>query len=154
VQDLAVEVGQAAFSFTGKELATLVALDPMLVVVEVAERKLAGLKVGEKAQVRLVTGETATGKIRYVAKTASPGTRTYRVEVELANKEGSIPDDITAEVSVRLQPVPSAQIPRSALTFSPAGDLGVRIVDAQGKVDFAPVAVVEDEQSAMWVGGL
>jgi membrane fusion protein, multidrug efflux system len=154
VQDLAVEVGQAAFSFTGRELATLVALDPMLVVVEVAERKLAGMQVGEKAQVRLVTGEAVTGKIRFVAKTASQGTRTYRVEVELPNKDGSIPDGITAEVSVLLQPVPAAQIPRSALTFSPAGDLGVRTVDAEGKVEFAPVAVVEDGQSAMWVGGL
>jgi membrane fusion protein, multidrug efflux system len=154
VQDLAVEVGQAAFSFTGKELATLVALDPMLVVVEVAERKLAGIKIGAKAQVRLVTGEAVAGKVRYVAKTASQGTRTYRVEVELANKDGSIPDGITAELSLPLQPVPAAQIPRSALTFSPAGDLGVRTVDAQGKVEFAPVAVVEDEQSVMWVGGL
>jgi membrane fusion protein, multidrug efflux system len=154
VQDLAVEIGQAAFSFTGKELATLVALDPMLVVVEVAERKLAGIRVGEKARVRLVSGEVVTGKIRFVAKTASQLTRTYRVEVELPNRDGNIPDGITAEVSVPLQPVPAAQIPRSALTFSPAGDIGVRTVDAQGKVEFAPVAVVEDEQSAMWVGGL
>jgi multidrug efflux system membrane fusion protein len=126
----------------------------MLVVVEVAERKLAGIKIGAKAQVRLVTGEAVAGKVRYVAKTASQGTRTYRVEVELANKDGSIPDGITAELSLPLQPVPAAQIPRSALTFSPAGDLGVRTVDAQGTVEFAPVAVVEDEQSVMWVGGL
>ena len=58
VHDIAVEVGQAAFSFAGRELATLVALDPMLAVVEVAERKLAGIKVGDTADVRLVTGET------------------------------------------------------------------------------------------------
>jgi multidrug efflux system membrane fusion protein len=48
VHDVAVEVGQAAFSFAGRELATLVALDPMLAVVEVAERKLAGIKVGDR----------------------------------------------------------------------------------------------------------
>jgi multidrug efflux system membrane fusion protein len=83
VHDVAVEVGQAAFSFAGRELATLVALDPMLAVVEVAERKLAGIKVGDTADVRLVTGEIASGKIRFVAKTASQTTRTYRVEIEL-----------------------------------------------------------------------
>ncbi len=32
----------------GKEIAQMVALDPMLAVVEVAERKLAGIKVGER----------------------------------------------------------------------------------------------------------
>src|SRR5947209_940791 len=58
VHDVAVEVGQAAFSFAGREIATIVALDPMLAVVEVAERKLAGIRVGDTAQVRLVTGES------------------------------------------------------------------------------------------------
>src|SRR6478736_813627 len=116
VHDVAVEVGQAAFSMAGREIAALVALDPMLAVVEVAERQLAGIKVGGIAEVRLVTGERANGKIRFVAKTASPTTRTYRVEIELPNPDGSIPDGITAE--------------------------------------FAPVGVIEDEQSFMWVTGL
>src|SRR5258708_24242224 len=74
----------------GREIAALVALDPMLAVVEVAERQLAGIKVGGIAEVRLVTGERANGKIRFVAKTASPTTRTYRVEVELPNADGNI----------------------------------------------------------------
>jgi multidrug efflux system membrane fusion protein len=154
IQDVGVEVGQAAFSFAGKELAVLVSLDPMLAIAEVAERKLAGIKVGERADVRLVTGETASGKIRFVSKTASANTRTYRVEIELPNKDGKIPDGITAEVMVPQAPVMAARVPRSALTFASNGDLGVRTVTADGTVEFAPIAVVEDEQAAMWVAGL
>jgi len=154
VSDVSVEVGQAAFSWAGRELATLVALDPMLAVVEVAERKLAGIKVGDTAEVRLVTGDTASGKIRFVSKTASQTTRTYRVEVELPNADGAIPDGITAEVSVPLAPVPATRVPRSALTFSSNGDLGVRMVDADGVVGFLPVKVVEDEQTFMWAAGI
>lgn len=154
VHDVAVEVGQAAFSFAGREIATLVALDPMLAVVEVAERKLAGIKVGDTAEVRLVTGETATGKIRFVAKTASQTTRTYRVEIELPNADGKIPDGITAEVSLPLSPVPATRVPRSALTFSSTGNLGVRVVGADEAVEFVPITVIEDVQSFMWVGGI
>jgi multidrug efflux system membrane fusion protein len=154
VHEVAVEVGQAAFSFAGREIATLVALDPMLAVVEVAERKLAGITAGDRADVRLVTGETASGTIRFVAKTASQTTRTYRVEIELPNADGKIPDGITAEVSIPLAPVPASRVPRSALTFSSTGDLGVRTVDADGLVTFAPVKMVEDEQSYMWVAGI
>jgi multidrug efflux system membrane fusion protein len=154
IQDVGVEVGQAAFSFAGKELAILVSLDPMLAVAEVAERKLAGIKVGERADVRLVTGESASGKIRFVAKTASPNTRTYRVEIELPNQDGKIPDGITAEVMVPQSAVMAARLPRSALTIGASGDLGVRIVDTDGVVAFAPITVVEDEQAAMWVAGL
>ena len=154
VHDVAVEVGQAAFSMAGREIASLVALDPMLAVVEVAERQLAGIKVDAVAEVRLVTGERANGKIRFVAKTASPTTRTYRVEVELPNADGKIPDGITAEVVVPLAPVLATRVPRSAVTFSSAGDLGLRVVDANDVVEFTPVGVIEDEQSYMWVTGL
>ncbi len=154
VHDVAVEVGQAAFSHAGREIATLVALDPMLAVVEVAERKLAAIKVGDMAEVRLVTGESLRGRIRFVARTASPATRTYRLEIELPNPDGKIPDGITAEVLVPLAPVPSARIPRSALTVSATGELGVRVVDAGGTVGFLPVSVVEDEQTFMWLAGI
>jgi membrane fusion protein, multidrug efflux system len=154
VNEVMVEVGEAAFSFQGRELAKVVALDPMLAVVEVAERKLAGIKVGEPAKVQLVTGETAAGRIRFVAKTASQSTRTYRVEVELPNPDGAIPDGITAEVSVQLAQVAATRLPRSALTISSNGDIGVRSVGANGRVGFVPVSVVEDQQSQMWVAGI
>ena len=56
ITDVPVEVGGAAFSMAGKQIAELVALDPMLAVVEVSERKLAGIKVGERAEVRSSPG--------------------------------------------------------------------------------------------------
>jgi membrane fusion protein, multidrug efflux system len=154
VSDLTVEVGKAAFSFAGADLCTIVALDPMLAVVEVSERRLAGLKVGEPAEVRLITGETARGKVRYVSKTASQTTRTYRVEIELPNADGAIPDGISADVTIPLAPIAATSVPRSALTFSSNGDIGVRTVDGSGVVGFTPVSIIEDEQTVMWVGGV
>jgi multidrug efflux system membrane fusion protein len=154
INDVPVEVGQAAFSFGGREIAQIVSLDPILAVVEVAERKLSGVKLGEPAEIRFVTGHTAQGKIRFISKMASASTRTYRVDVEIPNPALRIPDGITAEVTVPLSAVPAARVPRSALTFSSSGDLGVRTVDAAGKVEFKQVSVVEDEQQTMWVAGL
>lgn len=154
VNDVPAEVGGAAFSMAGKEIAQLVSLDPMLAVVEVAERRLGGIKVGDPAEVRLVTGQTAQGRVRFVSKTASANTRTYRVEVEIPNPDGAIPDGITAEVTIRLAPRLAARVPRSALTFSSSGDLGVRVVEGGEKVAFIPISVVEDEQSFMWVAGV
>ncbi len=147
------EVGGAALSFTGAPVAQMVAIDPLLAVVEVSETRLAGLKVGEPAEVRLVNGQKVMGRLRYVAKTASATTRTYRVEVELPNPNNAIPDGITAEVSIPMAPVPASRVPRSALTFSSSGDLGVRVVE-NDKVGFFRVAPVEDDQSHMWVAGI
>jgi len=154
ITDVPAEVGGAAFSFSGTPIASLVALDPMLAVVEVSERKLAGIKVGESAEVRLITGQTVQGRVRYVSKSTTNTTRTYRVEVEMPNADGKIPDGITSEVVLSLNPVPAAQISRSALTISAAGDIGVRVVGEGDKVAFVPVHIIEDMQDTMWVSGV
>lgn len=154
ITEVPAEVGGAAFSMAGKEIATLVALDPMLAVVEVSERKLAGIKVGETAKVKLITGQSVTGRVRYVSKSASATTRTYRVEVEMDNTDGTIPDGITAEVVVSLKAIPATKVPRSALTISSGGNIGVRVVGEGDKVDFVPVEIVEDLQGTMWLSGI
>lgn len=154
ITDVPAEVGTSAFSMAGKEIAQIVALHPMLAVVEVSERRLAGLGVGDRARVRLVSGQTAEGSVRYVSRSASPTTRTYRVEVEIDNRDGAIPDGITAEVTIALAPAPSTRVPRSALTFSSRGELGVRAVGGGGDVVFVPVSSMEDEQTHMWVDGI
>jgi multidrug efflux system membrane fusion protein len=154
VTELTSEVGGAAFSFMGKEFGQMVALDPMLAVVEVSERRRSGVKIGQMAEVRLVNGQTAQGRIRYVSPVASQATRTYRIEVEVPNADGSIPDGITAEVSIPLDPMPGTRIPRSALTYSSAGQLGIRLVNAGNMVEFFPIQIIEDDQGTMWVNGL
>ncbi len=152
ITDVPTQIGQPMSP--GKEIAHLVALDPMLAIVEVSERKLAGVSLGGMAEIRLVSGQTAEGKVRYVAQTASPATRTYRVEVEIANPAGAIPDGITAEVAIPLAAVSAVRVPRSSLTFSAAGELGVRIVGDDKRVHFVKVSLVSDGQSDMWVDGI
>lgn len=134
-------------------VAEVIALDPMLAVAEIAERQLGEVKVGDPAVVRLVTGQTAEGKVRYISPTASEGTRTYRVEVVLPNADHAIADGVTAEVEFKLAPVPSARIPRSALTFSAEGQLSVRTVGADGVVASVPVGIVEDGHDEIWLSG-
>ena len=154
VNDVTVEVGGAALPMMGREIATVVSLDPMLAVVEVSERRLAGLRQGDTAEVKLITGEKLSGKIRFVAKTASQNTRTYRVEVELPNADGAIPDGISAEVAIPVAAMAATRLPRSALTIASTGDIGVRTVGEDGTVAFNRVSIVEDEQNFMWVAGI
>jgi membrane fusion protein, multidrug efflux system len=154
VTDVPAQLGASAFSMAGKEIAQIIALDPMLAVVEAAERNLGGIKVGAPAEIRLVTGQKVSGRVRFVSKSAAAMTRTYRVEVEIPNADGAIPDGITAEVALRMEPQPATRVSRSALTFSSAGALGIRAVDSTDSVQFVPVSVIEDDQADMWVGGI
>jgi len=152
VNEVPVEVGQALE--TAVTVAEIIALDPMLAVIEIPERQLGGVRVGDEAEVRLVTGQTARGEVRFISQRASEQTRTYRVEIAIDNSDLSISDGVTAEVVLRLSPVPASEIARSALTFSSEGQLGLRTVGNDGKVAFAPVSIVEDGQERVWVSGV
>jgi len=152
VNELPVEIGQAVA--VGAVIADEIAPDPILAVIEVPERRLAGVRVGDAAAIRLVTGEERSGKITFVARRPSGQTRTYRVDIAFANKDFAIPDGVAAEVTLSLAPVPAARVPRSALTFSAEGQLGLRILDEGSIVRFVPVALIDDEESHIWVSGL
>ncbi len=158
VNSVPAELGQSMSAGgpagSANDIAQLISLDPIIAVVEVSERRLHGLKVGAPAEIRLVTGEVALGKIRYISRSASETTRTYRVDVEAPNPDNRIPDGITVEVAVSLEPTPSAELPRSALVFSSKGELGVRTVGPDNKVGFSKVSITEDRNQTMWVSGV
>lgn len=152
VNDLPVEIGQGVQ--IGAAVAEIIAPDPMLAIIELPERRLGGVKAGDSAEIRLVTGEVRAGTIRFVSRRPNAQTRTYRVDIGFANKDGAISDGIAAEVALVLAPVEATRVPRSALTFSSEGLLGLRSVDAGGIVQFNSVKLVDDEDAAIWVSGI
>jgi len=138
----------------GNEIARMISLDPIIAIVEVSEKKLGGVRLGEEAELRLVSGEVVKGKVRYISKSASATTRTYRVDIEAPNPDNKIPDGITAEVAINMSTVQGTKVPRSALIFSAQGKLGVRAVNGENKVVFIPVELIDDAQQSMWVKGI
>lgn len=152
VNALHVREGQALQ--VGSAIADVVALEPMLAVVEIAERELGGVNVGDPADVAIANGSKVRGQVRFVSAVASPETRTYRVDIELDSNGIAVPDGVTSEVTLTLARVQATSVPRSALVFSAAGQLGLRSVDADGVVGFLPARIVEDGLERVWVAGL
>jgi multidrug efflux system membrane fusion protein len=148
---LTPNMGQGA---GGNEIARMISLNPIIAIVEVSEKRLGGVRLGEPAELRLVSGEVVKGKVRYVSKSASATTRTYRVDIEAPNPDNKIADGITTDVAISLATVEATKVPRSALTFSAQGKLGIRAVSAENKVVFVPIELVSDEQQSMWVRGI
>lgn len=138
----------------GAPVATILSLDPILARGEVSERDLGHVKPGDKARVRLVSGEEAEGTIRYISRDATPATRTFRVEVAVPNADGRIPSGMTAEVTLLAEPVEATVLPRSVVTLSNDGDLGIRAVDGADKVVFYPIDLVDDMQGGLVLGGI
>jgi multidrug efflux system membrane fusion protein len=152
VDRVPVELGSAVMQ--GGEVATVLALDPVIARGEVSERDLGYVKIGDRASVRLVSGKTVDGTVRYISRDASSATRTFRVEVAVPNADGAIPAGMTAEITLSAQPTDAVMLPRSVVTLGDKGDLGIRAVDKDDKVVFYPIDLVDDRPQGLVLGGI
>jgi len=149
-----VDVEAGASVGQGAQIATLINLDPIIGSGEVSERDLGYLKLGEAADVKLVNGEVVQGTLRWVSRDASAATRTFPLEVSIPNADGAIPAGMTAEVTLKTLPVDAVVLPRSVVTLSEKGDLGIRAVDKDNKVVFYPIDLVDDLVNGLVLGGI
>lgn len=147
-----VELGSSIMA--GGEVATLLSLDPIIAKGEISERNLRYVKTGDEAEVRLVNGEVVQGTVRFISRDASAATRTFRIEIAVPNAERAIPAGMTAEIVVRAQPTDAVVLPRSVVTLSATGDLGIRAVDKDSKVTFHPIDLVDDTPNGLVLGGI
>ena len=138
----------------GGQVATLLSLDPVVVKGEVSERDLRYVRTGDKAEATLVNGQDVSGEVRYISRESTPATRTFRVEVAIPNADERIPAGMTAEITVRAVAADSVILPRSVVTLSAKGDLGIRAVDKDGKVAFYPIDLVDDTTNGLVLGGV
>ncbi|MGB3390007.1 MAG: efflux RND transporter periplasmic adaptor subunit [Pseudaminobacter sp.] len=152
VDRVAVELGSSVMA--GSEVATILSLDPIIAKGEISERDLGYVNIGDEADVRLVNGETVKGTVRYVSREASNSTRTFRLEVAVPNAQRAVPAGMTAEITVRAKPADAVVLPRSVVTLSGNGELGIRAVDGQGKVAFHSIDLVDDTPTGLVLAGI
>jgi multidrug efflux pump len=92
--------------------------------------------------------------VTFLSRSADPTTRTFRVEVEVANPDLAIRDGQTVEIAVASEGPTRISCPQSALTLNDAGRLGVRVVAEGDRAAFAPVSILRDTVEGIWVDGL
>jgi membrane fusion protein, multidrug efflux system len=142
------------FLSQGDACGTVVQLDPITVVAEAPERSAGGIQPGAPVRARLSDGDDANGAVRYIAKTADPTSRAYRVEIELANPAGRIPVGRATEVRIQIGEGDAHKVDPALLTLDAEGRIGLRYLDVGGMVSFIPADVVDESADGLWISGL
>jgi multidrug efflux system membrane fusion protein len=134
--------------------ATVIQLDTIKVVGYVPEAQVNRVKLGAMAGAELSTGQRVQGTVTFISRSADPSTRTFEVDITVANPDLAIRDGQTADILISADGAKAHQIPQSALTLNNEGKLGVRTVDAASTVGFFPVTLLRDTPEGVWIGGL
>ena len=137
----------------GQVCATIIQLNPIIFVAEVPEFNINKVETGQDVDIRLVTGEFVNGKLTFVSKSASPSTRTFKVESQIENKNGIVRDGITAEMTIKTKLVMAHKISPSILLLNDGGKIGIRSVE-NDIVKFHNITILEDSESGLWITGI
>jgi multidrug efflux system membrane fusion protein len=152
LQSRVVEVGD--FVKSGDPIATFVDNRTIIVAANVSEFDAQYVAVGEAAEAQLATGERVRGAIRYVAPVADEATRTFAVELEVDNQDGRLRAGGTAELYIPAEVVNAHRVSPSLLTLDDAGNVGIKIINASGEVEFVAADIALSSSSGVWLAGL
>ena len=152
LQSRVVEIGD--FLKMGDPIATFVDNRTIIVAASVSEFDARHVTVGESAEARLATGEQVRGRIRYVAPVADEATRTFAVELEIDNQAGQLRAGGTAELFIPAETVYAHRVSPSLLTLDDAGNVGIKIINSDGAVEFVVADIALATSSGVWLAGL
>lgn len=149
-----VNIERGEWVQTGAPIATILSLDPIVVRAEVSELDIGHVTPGAKAVIKLVNGTEMAGTVRFVAREASPETRTFPVEISLPNPGQSIPAGMTTDVVLFAEAVRAVTVPKSVITLSTDGQIGVRVAGADNIARFAAIDIIDDTDQGLIVTGV
>tara|TARA_R110002033_G_C3884291_1_gene238266 strand:+ start:1143 stop:2330 length:1188 start_codon:yes stop_codon:yes gene_type:complete len=111
-------------------LMRIVNLDEMYIEVEVPESYISNVVKGKKVEVEIpVLGKTIETKIRQASDFINPANRTFKAEIEVANKDKDIKPNLTARLKINDYTSDNAiLIPQSVISENADGEQYVYVV--------------------------
>jgi multidrug efflux system membrane fusion protein len=152
IEETQVEIGD--FVQAGSACATVIDLDPMLLVGRVAEREVHKLKLGTTALGTLIDGTQVSGTLTFIGQQSDTATRTYPVEIQVPNPSYKLRSGVTTQIAIPIDTVMAHRISPALLALDDEGRVGVRTLDADNRVVFNLVKILNDDGGSVWISGL
>lgn len=152
VEDVHQEIGD--YVAPGDNCATVVDMDPMLLVGRVSEQDVINMAVGQKAIGYLRNGRILSGPVTFIGQLTDLNTRTYAVEIELPNPDLTLRSGITTEIHIPVQTLLAQKISPALISLDDAGAIGIRTVNSDNIVEFHHIEILADAKDGIWVSGL
>ncbi|MDG4867019.1 efflux RND transporter periplasmic adaptor subunit [Guyparkeria sp. 1SP6A2] len=137
----AINLREGMYIQPGLELYTIARRDRVWVNVDVLERRMQSVGVGQTARMQVdgVPGRVFEGEVDFVYPELDPQSRTLRVRLVFDNEDGMLRPNQFAEVTLSAANAPEVlTVPSTAIIPAPGG---ARVVTRTGEGRFRPVAV-------------
>lgn len=152
IEDVHLEIGD--YVQPGAPCATLVDMNPMLLVGRVGERVIQEINTGIQAVGILSDDTELQGVISFVGQQDDPNTRTYALEIELDTSKEPVRSGMTAEIRIPVAEAFAHKVSPALFSLNNSGGYGIRVVNEDDRVEFYTVSIVAEDDDGVWVSGL
>ena len=149
-----VHLEEGDFVNPGQACGTVIDLDPMLLTARVSQTEVQELQTGMRVRGTINGTQTIFGAITFIGSQSDAETRTYPIEVQVANEDLKYRSGFSVEIDIPMGETFAHQISPALLTLDDRGDIGIRVVDEEARVQFYNVSIVAEDLDGVWVSGL
>ena len=152
LEELYLETGQLIQK--DKAVFTIMGMAKMKLIAPVPQTQIGKISLNDNVVVTIPGIEEKIGKVKRIASAANQATRTFDVEVEIENKEGSVLAGMSSEVSIVIDQAKAFSVSPAHLAISEDGSLRVKTVNGENVVSIVDVKLIRASGNMAYVSGL
>ena len=152
MEELHIESGQ--FILKDRAVARIMGMSKIKLVAPVPQTQIGKIELNDGVVVSIPGIEEKIGKVKRIASAANQATRTFDVEIEIENNDGSIRSGMSSEVSIVIDQAKAFSVSPAHLAISEDGSLRVKIVNSSSIVEIVDVKLIRASGNMAFVSGL
>lgn len=149
-----IPVDQGELVERGMMVADLIDDSAFVITASASQQTVSQISNGQKVRAKLITGEELQGKITFLSAVADPLSRSFTIEARLDKTNTDLVSGVSASLLIPVESLAAVQISASAIALGDDGEIGVKTVDAEDRVEFYPVTIVSSDTDGAWVTGI
>jgi multidrug efflux system membrane fusion protein len=149
-----LHIEKEEFIDENRPIAKIIGLQTLILDMPIPQTSIGNIDIGDLVEVNLTGVTTKNGKVEKIAVTANEATRTFNVEIQLDNKNGLLRAGMSAEANVIIDEVEAFKISPAHLNVDENGQLTVKVLNSEGRVEITPVDLVRTSGNLAYISGL
>ena len=152
LEELFLETGQLIQK--DRSVFTIMGMEKMKLIAPVPQTQIGKISLNDSVVVTISGIEEKIGKVKRIASAANQATRTFDVEVEIENEDGSVRAGMSSEVSIVIDQAKAFSVSPAHLAISEDGSLRVKVVNDENVVSIVDVKLIRASGNMAYVSGL
>ena len=152
IENIQVDVGE--YIDIGENVVHLIGLDELIVEMQIPQSSISAIKIGDLVKIKFGDKKYYSGRVQKVGAVANDATRTFNIEVQIENSDIELRAGMTAEAQIKINQVEAFKISPAHLTTDNNGNLYVKVIGANKKVENKAIKIVKTNDNFAYISGL